>query len=332
MKKNYKIAVVATLLFFITSIINTLPALAEPKELSTEQAIQNIQECDNKIEYNMNKLTELKEQIIEKENDIKDNEKEVEAAQKKVDERDDKLAERLRGIQLNGGIEVTSMQYLDAVFSSGNILDALKKFSLVSQICDSDKKLISEAKESQKRLMDIQAGIEKEHEELQKNEEDVGKQIKELEDQKLNLLKYVHDNNGVLNYDMSITIPVTLSDDITGEARALIEEAEKNLKVPYLWGGDSPKGFDCSGLMQYVFKSQGINMPRMSQEQQSFAKTISINEIRPGDLVFNKPSESTHVGMYIGDGMYIQAPHTGDVVKISGLLNSNMKYAGRVLN
>lgn len=332
MKKNYKIAVVATLLFFITSIINTLPALAEPKELSTEQAIQNIQECDNKIEYNMNKLTELKEQIIEKENDIKDNEKEVEAAQKKVDERDDKLAERLRGIQLNGGIEVTSMQYLDAVFSSGNILDALKKFSLVSQICDSDKKLISEAKESQKRLMDIQAGIEKEHEELQKNEEDVGKQIKELEDQKLNLLKYVHDNNGVLNYDMSITIPVTLSDDITGEARELIEEAEKNLKVPYLWGGDSPKGFDCSGLMQYVFKSQGINMPRMSQEQQSFAKTISINEIKPGDLVFNKPSESTHVGMYIGDGMYIQAPHTGDVVKISGLLNSNMKYAGRVLN
>ncbi|EHI99346.1 NLP/P60 protein [Clostridium sp. DL-VIII] len=332
MKKNYKIAVVATLLFFITSIINTLPALAEPKELSTEQAIQNIQECDNKIEYNMNKLTELKEQIIEKENDIKDNEKEVEAAQKKVDERDDKLAERLRGIQLNGGLEVTSMQYLDAVFSSGNILDALKKFSLVSQICDSDKKLISEAKESQKRLMDIQAGIEKEHEELQKNEEDVGKQIKELEDQKLNLLKYVHDNNGVLNYDMSITIPVTLSDDITGEARALIEEAEKNLKVPYLWGGDSPKGFDCSGLMQYVFKSQGINMPRMSQEQQSFVKTISINEIKPGDLVFNKPSESTHVGMYIGDGMYIQAPHTGDVVKISGLLNSNMKYAGRVLN
>lgn len=332
MKKNYKIAVVATLLFFITSIINTLPALAEPKELSTEQAIQNIQECDNKIEYNMNKLAELKEQIIEKENDIKDNEKEVEAAQKKVDESDDKLAERLRGIQLNGGLEVTSMQYLDAVFSSGNILDALKKFSLVSQICDGDKKLISEAKESQGRLMDIQAGIEKEREELQKSEEDVGKQIKELQDQKSNLLKYVHDNNGLLNYDLGITVPVTLSDDITDEAKALIKEAEKNLKVPYLWGGDSPRGFDCSGLMQYVFKSQGISMPRMSQEQQSFAKPISINEIKPGDLVFNKSSESTHVGLYIGSGMYIQAPHTGDVVKISSLVNSNMKYAGRVLN
>jgi peptidoglycan hydrolase CwlO-like protein len=332
MKKNYKIAAVATLLFFVTSISNTLPALAETKELSPERVIQNVQECDNKIEYNMDKLIELKEQILEKENDIRDNETKVESAQKEVDERDDKLAERLRGIQLNGGLEITSIQYLDAVFSSGNILDALKKLSIVSQICENDKKLISEAKESQKKLMDIQVGIEKEHEQLQKNEEEVKNQIKELEEQKLELLKYAHDNNELLNYDIGITEPITISDDITEGTKALIEEAEKNLRVPYLWGGESPEGFDCSGFMQYVFKSQGINIPRMSQEQQSFAKAVSMNEIKPGDLVFNRPSESTHVGMYIGDGMYIQAPHTGDVVKISRLLNSNMKYAGRVLN
>jgi cell wall-associated NlpC family hydrolase len=104
------------------------------------------------------------------------------------------------------------------------------------------------------------------------------------------------------------------------------------LKVPYLWGGESPSGFDCSGLIQYVFKSQGIYIPRISQDQQRFAKTISISEIKPGDLVFNKPSESTHVGMYIGDDMYIQAPRTGDVVKISRLSRSNMKYVGRVLD
>ena len=55
-------------------------------------------------------------------------------------------------------------------------------------------------------------------------------------------------------------------------------------------------------------------------------------EVKPGDLVFNKLSESTHVGMYIGDDMYIQAPRTGDVVKISRLSRSNMKYVGRVLD
>ena len=84
--------------------------------------------------------------------------------------------------------------------------------------------------------------------------------------------------------------------------------------------------------MQYVFNSQGIEIPRVSEDQQSAATTISISEIKPGDLVFNKASNSTHVGMYIGNDMYIQAPHTGDVIKISKLSTSNMKYVGRVLN
>ena len=84
--------------------------------------------------------------------------------------------------------------------------------------------------------------------------------------------------------------------------------------------------------MQYVFNSQGINIPRTSEEQQSAATTISMSEIKPGDLVFNKASDATHVGMYIGNDMYIQAPHTGDVIKISNLSTSNMKYVGRVLN
>ena len=84
--------------------------------------------------------------------------------------------------------------------------------------------------------------------------------------------------------------------------------------------------------MQYVFAAEGISIPRVSQDQQSFATKITMSEIKPGDLVFNKPSCATHVGMYIGNDMYIHAPHTGDVVKISQLSTSNMKYVGRVLN
>lgn len=332
MKKKYKIASIVTLLLFITVTSNNLPAYAEPDGLSLEQAVQNIEEYDSQIEANMDKLNELKEQILEKENDIKDNENQLESAQKEVEEKDNQLEERLKGIQLNGGVEITSLQYLDALTSSGDILDALKKVSLIYQICTSDKNLILEAKVSKAKLLEVKENIEKEKTELQKNEDDIEKQIKDLEDQKDELLKYVQDNNALLSSDIGITVPITLSSDITDQVKALIEEAEKYLKVPYLWGGESPEGFDCSGLMQYVFKSQGIDIPRISQDQQSFATPISIAEIKPGDLVFNKSSESTHVGMYIGDDMYIQAPHTGDVVKISRLSTSNMKYAGRVLN
>lgn len=331
MKKKYKTTIIAALLFFITVNSETLSAFAEPKDLTLEQVVGNIQEYDNKIEADMDKLNKLKEEILEKENDIKYNEEQLLLAQENLEEKDNQLAERLKGIQANGGIEATSMQYLEALFSSGDILDAIKKASLISKICTSDKNLILEAKESKEKIIETKNDIEKESAELQKKKEDIEKQIKEFEDEKQKLLNYVQENNWILNSDEGITVPVTLPSDISDKARILIEEAEKYLKVPYLWGGESPEGFDCSGLMKYVFKSQGIDIPRISEDQQSFATPISMAEIKPGDLVFNKASNSTHVGMYIGYDMYIQAPHTGDVVKISKLSISNMKYVGRVL-
>lgn len=332
MKKSYRKVTAALLLFFITSTSNTIKAFAEPNELTLEQALQNIQECDNKIEYNMDKLNTLKEQVLNKEKDIKDNENQLNLAEKEVEEKNNQLSERLKVIQQNGGLEITSLQYIDAIFSSGDVLDALKRVSLISKICTSDKSLISEAKDSEAKILSIKENIVKEKDELQKNEDDVQKQINDLEDEKNNLTKYVEENNALLIGDTGITIPVTLPSDITDQAKGVIEEAQKYLKIPYVWGGESPEGFDCSGLMQYVFKAEGIDIPRTSEEQQSFAKQINIAEIKPGDLVFNAESEATHVGMYIGYDMYIQAPHTGDVVKISKLSSSNMKYAGRILN
>jgi len=331
MKIRCKFALIVALLFFMTMMSNELPAFAEP-ELSLEQAIQNIQECDSKIDNNIDKLNKIKEEVSQKEKQIKDNEEQLKIAKEDVEEKDKKLADRLKGIQLNGGVQSTTLQYLDALISSGNVLEAMNKASLIYKICENDKNLILEAKESEKRIIEVKEEIEKEKADLQKNENDIRSQVIELEDQKDKLLKYIKQNNILLSSNTGITIPVTLSSDIAGQTRSLIEEAEKYLKVPYLWGGESPTGFDCSGLIQYVFKSQGIYVPRISQDQQSFAKKISISEIKPGDLVFNKPSESTHVGMYIGDDMYIQAPRTGDVVKISRLSRSNMKYVGRVLN
>ena len=286
----------------------------------------------NPIEYKMDKVNKYKEQILEKENAIKDKQNQLKLAEKNVEEKNEQLSDRLKGMQLNGGLENTPMQYIDVLFSSGDFLGVIKKSYLISQICKSDKNLILEAKESKQQLTEIKKNIEKESIELQKNKDDVEKQIKELEDEKEKLLKYVQENSEVLSSGADSIIPVTLPSDISDKAKAIIEESEKYLRVPYLWGGESPTGFDCSGLMQYVFKSQGINIPRVSEDQQSASTTINMSEIKPGDLVFNKVSDSTHVGMYIGNDMYIQAPHTGDVIKISKLSTSNMKYVGRVLN
>ncbi len=330
MKKKFTTIIISAVIL-LNSISSTIPVIAAPNNLSINEVIQNIQEYDSKIETNMDKLNKYKEQILEKENEIKVNEQEVEIAKKNLEQKDELLSERLRNVHMDGGFEVTPLKYLEAFFTSGNIMDAVEKVQVISQMCKSDKKLVIEAKNAEQKLNDMQKKIEKENEELQKNKDEIEKNIKELEDQKKQLVDYVQENSDILIDSTSSIIPITLSSDISEEARAIIKEAQKYLGIPYLWGGTTPEGFDCSGLMQYVFNSQGIEIPRVSQDQQSFAEPINLSELKPGDLVFNKSSNSTHVGLYIGDDKYLHAPHTGDVVKISTLSTSNMKYAGRVL-
>ncbi|NFS12543.1 glycoside hydrolase [Clostridium botulinum] len=330
MKKKFTTIIISAVIL-LNSISSTIPVIAAPNNLSINEVIQNIQEYDSKIETNMDKLNKYKEQILEKENEIKANEQEVEIAKKNLEQKDELLSERLRNVHMDGGFEVTPLKYLEAFFTSGNIMDAVEKVQVISQMCKSDKKLVIEAKNAEQKLNDMQKKIEKENEELQKNKDEIEKNIKELEDQKKQLVDYVQENSDILIDSTSSIIPITLSSDISEEARAIIKEAQKYLGIPYLWGGTTPEGFDCSGLMQYVFNSQGIEIPRVSQDQQSFAEPINLSKLKPGDLVFNKSSNSTHVGLYIGDDKYLHAPHTGDVVKISTLSTSNMKYAGRVL-
>ena len=106
-----------------------------------------------------------------------------------------------------------------------------------------------------------------------------------------------------------------------GAARGAIALAEHFLGTPYAWGGESPSGFDCSGLLQYVWARMGVRIPRTSQEQWRAGRRVSIRNLRPGDAVFFEPTASGpgHVGMYIGGGRFIESPHTGATVRISNL-------------
>ena len=94
------------------------------------------------------------------------------------------------------------------------------------------------------------------------------------------------------------------------------------LGVPYVWGGADPlTGFDCSGLVMYVYAQLGVQLTHYTGSQFYEGTRIPPWALRPGDLVFFEPSARgpQHEGMYIGGGKFIQAPHTGDVVKISSL-------------
>ena len=111
-----------------------------------------------------------------------------------------------------------------------------------------------------------------------------------------------------------------------------MEFAKKYVGYPYVWGGTSPSGFDCSGFTYYVFKQFGYSLNRTAAAQLSNGYAVSMADLQPGDLVlfggtYASSAAATHVGIYIGGGQFIHAANSGTGVVISAL--SESYYASR---
>lgn len=101
-------------------------------------------------------------------------------------------------------------------------------------------------------------------------------------------------------------------------SQRVVSYAKRFLGVPYVYGGSSPRsGFDCSGFVRYVYAHFGVTLPHSSYAQFADGRRVSRGSLRPGDLVFF--DGVGHVGLYVGNGRFIHAPHTGTRVQITTL-------------
>lgn len=118
--------------------------------------------------------------------------------------------------------------------------------------------------------------------------------------------------------------------DATPAQLAVVRATMRWLGVPYVWGGASPSGFDCSGLVTYVYRQFGVDLPHGATMQSRLGDPVSLDRLQPADLVFfGSPAFYNHVGIYVGAGLFIEAPHTGDVVKVSRLAGRGADFACR---
>lgn len=115
--------------------------------------------------------------------------------------------------------------------------------------------------------------------------------------------------------------------NVSERRTSLLKEAQRYSGVPYVWGGTSPRGFDCSGFVHYVYKQKGINIPRETVSLYNGARKVSADQAKPGDIVFfhktyNTSKPISHVGIYIGNGKMIHASSSRGVI----IANINTSY------
>jgi len=135
---------------------------------------------------------------------------------------------------------------------------------------------------------------------------------------------------GCITYEKS-----AVSSFFSGSKRySILRTAEKYIGVKYKFGGDTPRGFDCSGYTMYVYRMHGIDLPHSAGRQYSLGRRVAIKNARPGDLVFFKiyGRKISHVGIYAGNYKFIHAPRRGKRVSYDDIRKDywRKRYAGTV--
>ena len=217
-----------------------------------------------------------------------------------------------------------------------------------AQVADQRSQLAEQAKQ-QKALTDQAAAAEKE---VQQKQADVAKQLKGKEAQVAQLEKDWQAQQAALaaqakeaarqaalkaqqeaqKHPRTVSGPgIQVSVPASASGSKVIQIAVQYIGVPYIWAGDDPSGFDCSGFVMYVYAKLGVDLPHSSRMMSEMGTAVPDSQLEPGDLVFfGNPVH--HVGIYVGDGKMINSPYSGASVRIETMWRSTYAGARRIID
>ncbi|MGV8984173.1 C40 family peptidase [Clostridium sp.] len=350
-------AVAITLIFTLNGTALAAPTNEKLKQQkdslakiqAQSQAIEmKIEEYDNEIQKNMAKTEENKGKISETEKAIEKSAAEVKQVEKQAEKEQELFNSRMRVMYINGFDSYTSI-----ILDSESFGDFVSRVDNIKTVIEFDKKVADEFEATKKQLDEKQQSLNKTKEDLVnlqvENKQKLDKMIVTKESQS-KLMVELKKSESLLAGQISIpqqsvTKSITKINEIrkstptytpsrgsaSVSASTVIAYASNFLGTPYLWGGTTPSGFDCSGFTQYVYAHFGISVGRTTFDQIKDGTQVSRENLEVGDLVFFGTYENPHhMGIYVGDNNYIHAPHTGDVIKISPLGRSDFVTGRRV--
>ena len=298
----------------------------------------------------MSKLGDLEESLIEKGEEITKAEEDLKEAQEKEQEQYEAMKKRIKFMYEEG--DTTA---LETLVTAENFSDLVNKAEYVQNVHTYDRKQLEEYIETKQQIADLKTTLEDEQKnmesmqaEYENKESELSSTIESKKAEVANLDSQIqaaadaaaaealaaqqqaaaaNNNNGGgsgnRNNGGNGTKPAPAptpsggGSGNTSTAQAIVNAAYSQLGVPYVWGGTTPGvGLDCSGLTQYCHRVAGISIGRTSEVQGGGGKAVS--NPQPGDLV----CYGSHIGIYIGGGQMIHAPHTGDVVRVANVYGS----------
>ncbi|KAF0207586.1 MAG: NlpC/P60 family protein [Actinomycetota bacterium] len=356
-------ALLSLLLTFVM-LFAAAPAVAVPTTAAIEakraeaRAAQDKRDAmDAELEVQVEEFNAISEALDATREEIRTTRAKLVIAERELSDANRQLSERAANIYKGG-----NQSLLDVLLGTTSFEDFVARFDLLMRINRSDAETVAQVKDAKAQVESIQLALETREAEQVSLRSETERRAGQIE----TAIKKQEAFLASLNSEIK-----TLISEEEARQRALAAErarlaaalaaksggrkpvAEGNLPashpevvrialqflgVPYRWGGTSPSGFDCSGLCQYAYRQIGIQLPRTSRSQYNAGANIApdrLDLLQPGDLVFfgtnGDPGRIHHVGMYVGNGNYVHAPSTGDVVKVSSLtdrISSRGDYVG----
>ncbi len=343
MNKKMRLLLVTYLIFILSAGI-VVPVLAEPsyvEEINKKQTeTQNVQEeleaLDKDLEVIVEEYNLARLELQKTQQRLRDTRIRLSHAENKLDGQRETLNQRASNIYKNG--DITFVEFL---LDIKDFNDLITTIDFLRRIGEQDADLVYKFQRSKENIETLEAELEKLQSEQVQNKEKIeakkkevertitgrNNRLKNLSDETKELMQKEEEREAREQAELIRQIESNLGDiNVDVEPGTIVSTALLYLGVPYVWGGETPKGFDCSGLVKYVFAQHNINLPHHSASQFNLGDPISAGSLKPADAVFfGNPVH--HVGIYIGSGRFIHAPQTGDVVKITPL-NERNDYAG----